>query len=135
VTFLRTWHCFPANTSGVASTPRNCSFFRMVLVAMVAFCTAGSAAAQPSLDALLEPFLARYQIPPPSRQRWYRSGWHTEGRPKVPVTLNDRFHLGSDTKAMTALPAAMLMEEVELRWDSTVAEVFPELVGPMDQGL
>lgn len=51
------------------------------------------------------------------------------------MTLNDRLHPGSDTKAMTALPAAMLMEEVELRWDSTVAEVFPELVGPMDQGL
>jgi CubicO group peptidase (beta-lactamase class C family) len=54
---------------------------------------------------------------------------------KIPVTLNDRFHLGSDTKAMTALLAAMLVEAGKLRWDSTVAEVFPELVESMDHGL
>jgi CubicO group peptidase (beta-lactamase class C family) len=45
----------------------------------------------------------------------------------IPVTINDRFHIGSDTKAMTALLAAMMVEERRLRWDSTVAEVFPEL--------
>jgi CubicO group peptidase (beta-lactamase class C family) len=51
------------------------------------------------------------------------------------VTLNDRFHLGSDTKAMTALLAAMLVEEGKLRWNSTVAEVFPELSKKMAPGL
>jgi CubicO group peptidase (beta-lactamase class C family) len=51
------------------------------------------------------------------------------------VTVNDRFHLGSDTKAMTALLAAMLVEEGKLRWSSTVGEVFPELAGRMDAGL
>ena len=53
----------------------------------------------------------------------------------IPVTINDRFHLGSDTKAMTALLAAMLVEENKLRWDSTVAEVFPELSAIMTPGL
>ncbi|MGZ8300996.1 MAG: serine hydrolase domain-containing protein, partial [Rhodoplanes sp.] len=41
----------------------------------------------------------------------------------VKVTIEDRFHLGSDTKAMTATLAAMLVEEGKLRWDSTIGEV------------
>ena len=32
---------------------------------------------------------------------------------------------------MTALLAAMLVEREKLRWDATVAEVFPELAGMM----
>src|ERR1035437_364405 len=45
----------------------------------------------------------------------------------TPVTTNDVFHIGSCTKSMTATLAAMLIEEGKLRWDSTIAEVFPEL--------
>jgi D-alanyl-D-alanine carboxypeptidase len=41
----------------------------------------------------------------------------------TPVTADDRWHLGSDTKAMTATLAAMLVDEKRLRWDSTVGEV------------
>jgi CubicO group peptidase (beta-lactamase class C family) len=51
-----------------------------------------------------------------------------------PVTLQDRFHLGSDTKAMTSLLLAMLVEEGKLRWNSTVGELYPELVGKMSPG-
>ena len=47
------------------------------------------------------------------------------------MTVNDRFHLGSDTKAMTALLAAMLVEEGKIRWNSTMLEVFPELAAKM----
>ena len=50
----------------------------------------------------------------------------------IPVTIDDRFHIGSDTKAMTSLLSAMLVEERKIRWDSTVAEIFPELVAMMD---
>jgi CubicO group peptidase (beta-lactamase class C family) len=39
------------------------------------------------------------------------------------VTINDRFHLGSDTKAMTATLAGMLVDEGKLRWDSTIGKV------------
>ncbi len=49
------------------------------------------------------------------------------------VTTNDLFHIGSCTKSMTATLAAMFIEESKLRWDSTIAEVFPELVGKMDK--
>lgn len=39
------------------------------------------------------------------------------------VTVEDRFHLGSDTKAMTATLAGMLVDEGKLTWTSTVGEV------------
>src|SRR5690349_17313988 len=45
----------------------------------------------------------------------------------TPVTTNDVFHIGSCTKSMTATLAAMLIEDGKLRWDTTIAEVFPEL--------
>ena len=54
---------------------------------------------------------------------------------RTSVSVDDRFHLGSDTKAMTALLAAMLVEEGRLRWDSTVGAVFPETAERMDPGL
>ncbi len=49
----------------------------------------------------------------------------------IPVTIHDRFHIGSDTKAMTALLAAIAVERGLLRWDSRLGEVFPELRGVM----
>src|SRR4051812_30681891 len=47
------------------------------------------------------------------------------------VTVNDRFHIGSCTKAMTATLCAMLVEEGKLSWDRTLAEAFPELKNKM----
>lgn len=45
----------------------------------------------------------------------------------VPATLDDLWHLGSDTKAMTATLVARLVEQGRLKWDATVADVFPAL--------
>jgi CubicO group peptidase (beta-lactamase class C family) len=122
--------------------PRNHSRVWMVLVATVLCCTAGSAAAQVSLDALLAPWLARYELPALAAAVVKDGkviavgaiGTRKAGA-QLPVTVHDRFHLGSDTKAMTALLAAMFVEAGKLRWDSTIAEVFPELAETMDQGL
>ncbi|MEW6306865.1 MAG: serine hydrolase domain-containing protein [Verrucomicrobiota bacterium] len=44
-----------------------------------------------------------------------------------PVTVNDRFHLGSVTKSMTATVAAMLVEQGRISWTTTIGESFPEL--------
>lgn len=49
----------------------------------------------------------------------------------IPVTINDRYHIGSDTKAMTALLAAIMVEEGKLQWNSTIADIFPELTEKM----
>ena len=43
-----------------------------------------------------------------------------------PVTLSDRFHIGSCTKAMTATLCAVLVEEGKLKWDVTIAGAFPD---------
>jgi CubicO group peptidase (beta-lactamase class C family) len=51
----------------------------------------------------------------------------------TPVTTNDVFHIGSCTKSMTATLTARLIEEGKLRWDTTIADVFPELKGKMDK--
>ncbi|HXU82985.1 MAG TPA: serine hydrolase, partial [Polyangia bacterium] len=42
------------------------------------------------------------------------------------ATIDDRWHLGSDTKAMTATLAAMLVDEKRLAWGSTVGEIFSD---------
>jgi CubicO group peptidase (beta-lactamase class C family) len=47
------------------------------------------------------------------------------------ITANDRFHLGSCTKAMTATLVAMLVEEVKLTWTTTLGELFADTVKPM----
>jgi len=43
------------------------------------------------------------------------------------VTTGDHWHLGSCTKSMTATLAGMMVDEGQLHWSSTVAEIFPEL--------
>lgn len=53
------------------------------------------------------------------------------GSPKG-VTANDRFHLGSDTKAMTATLIALLVEEGRLSWDTTLAAALPDLAPTMN---
>jgi CubicO group peptidase (beta-lactamase class C family) len=48
------------------------------------------------------------------------------------VTVDDRFHLGSCTKSMTATMLATLVEEERLSWDTTCAKAFPDLAPKMD---
>jgi CubicO group peptidase (beta-lactamase class C family) len=47
------------------------------------------------------------------------------------ATSDDLWHLGSNTKAMTAALIGRLAEEGLVRWDSTMAEVFVELAARM----
>jgi len=51
---------------------------------------------------------------------------------EIPVTLADLWHLGSDGKAMTSTLIARLVERGQLKWDSTLAEVYPELAPQMN---
>src|SRR5215471_7266767 len=44
----------------------------------------------------------------------------------IAVTANDRWHLGSDGKVMTSCLLATLIEAKKLKWETTMAEVFPE---------
>ncbi len=49
----------------------------------------------------------------------------------IPALIDDRFHVGSDTKAMTATLIGMLVEQGKLRWNSSIGEV----LGPVVPGL
>lgn len=43
------------------------------------------------------------------------------------VTINDRFHSGSNAKAMTATVCAILVDRGLLNWETTPLDIFPEL--------
>jgi CubicO group peptidase (beta-lactamase class C family) len=45
----------------------------------------------------------------------------------VTATINDQWHLGSDTKAMTAVIIATLVERGKLTWETTLGDVFKDL--------
>lgn len=115
--------------------------FAAVVVSAI-FIISGTVKAQTSLDPMLDPYLARYDLPAIAAAVVMDGKVISAGAvgtrrvgTKIPVTINDPFHLGSDTKAMTALLAAMLVEEGKLRWGTTVSDVFPELAEKMDPRL
>ncbi len=53
-------------------------------------------------------------------------GVREAGKPER-ARLDDPFHIGSCTKAMTAMLAARLIEQGKLRWEHTIEEAFPDL--------
>lgn len=48
------------------------------------------------------------------------------------VHVDDRFHIGSCTKAMTATLAGLMVQDGKLRWDATLASVFSDRKSAMD---
>ncbi|NQY89393.1 MAG: beta-lactamase family protein [Colwellia sp.] len=50
----------------------------------------------------------------------------------INVTIEDKWHLGSLTKSMTSTLAAMLVKQGVIHWNTTIAEVYPELSGVMN---
>jgi CubicO group peptidase (beta-lactamase class C family) len=52
----------------------------------------------------------------------------------TPVAIDDRWHIGSCTKAMTATLIAELVEEGKLAWDTRVGEFFRDRVVQADPG-
>jgi CubicO group peptidase (beta-lactamase class C family) len=51
-----------------------------------------------------------------------------------PVTLDDRFHLGSSTKSMTATVAAALVHEGKIAWDTRLVDIYPDLAANAHPG-
>ena len=50
----------------------------------------------------------------------------------TPVTLDDSWPLGSDTKIMTSALASILVDQGKLSWDSTVSDMFPDIAASFD---
>jgi CubicO group peptidase (beta-lactamase class C family) len=115
---------------------------RLALATLILSSLSATANAQASLNVTLEPYLAEYNLPALAAAVVKDGEIVVAGAvgtrklgARIPVNLDDRFHLGSDTKAMTALLAAMFVEEGKLKWGSTVGDVFPEFSEKMDPGL
>lgn len=103
---------------------------------------AGRAIAAPvCLDALLEPIrqanglpaLAAAVVRGGEMVAVGAVGVRKAGSPQR-VTPDDKWHIGSCTKSMTAALAAMLVEDGAMRWDTTLAEMFPDLESQMQPG-
>jgi CubicO group peptidase (beta-lactamase class C family) len=45
----------------------------------------------------------------------------------MPAALNDRFRIGSNTKAVTGFIAALLVKQGKIKWDTKFFDLFPEL--------
>jgi CubicO group peptidase (beta-lactamase class C family) len=95
-----------------------------------------------SLDSDLLPYLLRFDLPAVAAAVVKNGKILAAGAvgtrrlgTDTAVTVNDRFHIGSDTKAMTSLLAGMLVEEGKLRWNTTVGEIYPELVDTLRKGV
>ncbi len=93
-------------------------------------------ATQPrDIAPLLQPLRDKYLLPALAAAVSLRGrvvatgavGIRKHGDP-TPVTVGDKFHIGSITKSMTATLAAMFVEQDKIKWHSTIAEQFPELV-------
>ncbi|MCP5521383.1 MAG: beta-lactamase family protein [Verrucomicrobiales bacterium] len=99
-------------------------------------------AGDPRVAALLEtarkkagvPALAGAVVTTDGLQAIATSGWRKAGAAKA-VTPDDSWHLGSETKAMTATLAGRLVERGLLRWNTTLAERFPGLADDMHPDL
>ena len=63
------------------------------------------------------------------------TGVRKQGAPEK-LTINDQVHIGSNTKAMTSTMLATLIEDGTFAngWETTISEVFPELVGEIHSG-
>ncbi|MDQ2844679.1 MAG: beta-lactamase family protein [Acidobacteriota bacterium] len=109
------------------------SLRRFVMVAMLA--SSIVTVAPKSLDRTLDPYLKQFGLPALAAAVFKDGvvtasgavGTRRAGK-DLPVWIDHRFHIGSDSKAFTSLLAAQFVESGKLRWNSTLAEVFPELM-------
>jgi len=128
-------------------TKRNVIFlFFLAILLSVAGCAeltltpSHEAAKSPShgIGGLLEPIRQRYDLPAMAATVivdgrtivWDAMGVRKAGS-EVKVTPNDKFHIGSCTKAMTATLIAMLVEQGKLQWDITLSSALPDMADEM----
>jgi CubicO group peptidase (beta-lactamase class C family) len=105
---------------------------------VAAFLFASLALAQEDISAWIESERARLKLPGLAIHVFRGDRTLAVGAAGVrkhgsaaPLRITDRFHIGSCTKAMTATIAGLLVEQGKLRWNSTLAEVLPDLSARM----
>lgn len=115
------------------------TFAVLILSVATALSQRGNDRAPEDVRPILEPILRKHDLPAIAGAIVTSDGIVGVGAVGVrkygdatPVTVNDEFHLGSDTKAMTATILAMLVEQGKLSWTMTLATALPELAEKMD---
>lgn len=100
------------------------------------FFTAQTVLADPpsSLDSVLDPIRIKYDLPSLAGAIFTTDGVVEMGAvgfrkrgATVPVTTDDLWHLGSDTKMMTATLAGTFVVEKKLSWGDKIISFFPEI--------
>ncbi len=97
------------------------------------------AADDSSLAPLLEPIRAKYHLPALAGAIFTTDGLKAIGvtgirkaGTNIPVTVNDLWHLGSNTKAITALLLGTYAAQKKVSWNDKVVSFFPEISFPKD---
>jgi CubicO group peptidase (beta-lactamase class C family) len=92
----------------------------------------------PAIEAALQPIIEKHGVPALAAAVVTGEGLEACGAAGVrkrgndsPAKADDLWHLGSDTKAMTATLVGVLVEQGVLAWDTRVAEVLPELAASL----
>jgi CubicO group peptidase (beta-lactamase class C family) len=113
--------------------------FGPILLLMLLLLPRPAAGAAQDISSLLEPIRQKHQVPALAAAAVQKATLLGSGAvgvrklsAKEPVTVDDQWHIGSCTKSMTATLAAMLVERGQIRWNSTVGEVLPDLRETMD---
>lgn len=115
-----------------------------ILILSSALLSGGPLIAGPTeeINALLEPIRAKHQLPALAGAVITHDGLIAKGTvgvrkagTKVEATTDDLWHLGSDTKAMTATLAGTFVAEGKLAWTDTVTKHFPEFAARIDPKL
>ncbi|HEY0257500.1 MAG TPA: serine hydrolase domain-containing protein, partial [Candidatus Methylacidiphilales bacterium] len=106
------------------------------LIAMAFFLNTSpcALAVQPSLASVLDPIRIKYNLPALAGAIFTTNGLEEMAAvgvrkigTTIPVTTDDLWHLGSDTKMMTATLAGTFVAQKKLSWDAKVISFFPEI--------
>ncbi len=99
------------------------------------FAVATTAFAQPDLDSLRQahgiPAIGYAVVTADSVLELHLSGVRQAGTDRA-VTRDDRFRIGSNTKTVTSLIAAVLVHQGLIQWDTRFFDLFPELRAEAD---
>ncbi len=91
---------------------------------------------------LLDPIVQRHKLPAMAAAVVTSRGLFASGvvgvrkaGTNISATLDDHWHMGSDTKAMTATLIGALVERGKLQWDTTIEQAFPNQTAAIDPAL
>lgn len=104
----------------------------IALISLTAFAEEKTATPSAAIDTQLAAIVSRHHVP--GIAALALSGHSIVGAAAsgvrklgeaTPLTVDDKFHLGSDTKAMTATLVALSISECKLDWSTPVGELLP----------